>query len=192
MQSDEADEVRVFFPRLNDALYCELAELSPTKPPALPGGFGVGETVYYLKKSQTFASGNRIVYGGEGTVVGPNGDPDKVVVEFHADGDAKSGKKPCTINCKVSSLGREPPALPGGYGRGDAAHYTARSETLSNGEELLYAPRPRPRPCPRPPPPPPPLAGPSAGMARWAQWWAQASTGAPRRCSSASPRRPRR
>ena len=40
-------------------------------PPPLPGGYTAGEQVYLTGPSQTFESGDRLVHGQQGEVVGP-------------------------------------------------------------------------------------------------------------------------
>ena len=40
-------------------------------PPPLPGGYKVGEKVFYTGASETFPSGNKLVHGQQGEVVGP-------------------------------------------------------------------------------------------------------------------------
>ena len=46
--------------------------LSRTAPPAtLLGGYRVGDEVFYTGSSQTTSTGDRLVYGGKGEVVGP-------------------------------------------------------------------------------------------------------------------------
>ena len=48
--------------------------MSRDAPPPLPGGFKVGEKVFFTGASETFASGNKLVklvYGQQGEVAGP-------------------------------------------------------------------------------------------------------------------------
>ena len=45
--------------------------MSRDAPPALPGGYKVGDKVFYTGASQTFPSGDKLVHGGQGEVVGP-------------------------------------------------------------------------------------------------------------------------
>ena len=40
-------------------------------PPALPGGYKVGEKVFYTGPNYTFPSGNKQVHGQQGEVMGP-------------------------------------------------------------------------------------------------------------------------
>ena len=40
-------------------------------PPPLPGGYKVGEKVFYTGVNKTFPSGNKLVHGQRGEVVGP-------------------------------------------------------------------------------------------------------------------------
>ena len=40
-------------------------------PPPLPGGYKVGEKVFFTGSSQTFPNGDKVVHGQQGEVVGP-------------------------------------------------------------------------------------------------------------------------
>ena len=40
-------------------------------PPLLPGGYKVGEKVFYTELSQTLPSGDKVVHGQQGEVMGP-------------------------------------------------------------------------------------------------------------------------
>ena len=46
----------------------------------LPGGYTVGEQVYFIGESHTFDDGDRLLHGGQGEIVGPataEGDEDE-------------------------------------------------------------------------------------------------------------------
>ena len=45
--------------------------MSRDAPPPLPGGHKVGEKVFFTGTSQTFPSGDKVVHGQQGEVVGP-------------------------------------------------------------------------------------------------------------------------
>ena len=40
-------------------------------PPLLPGGYKVGEKVFYTGRSETLPSGDKVVHGQQGEVMGP-------------------------------------------------------------------------------------------------------------------------
>ena len=46
-------------------------QVSREPPPPLPGGYVVGEQVYFTGVGVTFASGDRLEHGKQGEVVGP-------------------------------------------------------------------------------------------------------------------------
>ena len=46
-------------------------DVSREPPPPLPGGYAVGEQVYYTWAGETLESGDRVVHGEQGEVVGP-------------------------------------------------------------------------------------------------------------------------
>ena len=45
--------------------------MSRDAPPPLPGGYTVGEKVFYTGLNHTFPSGDKLVHGQQGEVVGP-------------------------------------------------------------------------------------------------------------------------
>ena len=45
--------------------------MSRDAPPPLPGGYRVGEKVFYTGASDTLDNGDKVVHGGQGEVVGP-------------------------------------------------------------------------------------------------------------------------
>ena len=47
------------------------AQVSRDPPPPLPGGYKVGEKVFYTWSSQTISNGDKLVHGQQGEVVGP-------------------------------------------------------------------------------------------------------------------------
>jgi len=84
---------------------CALSQLSRAPPPPLPGGFAVGEAVFYAGPKLTFRrSGNKVARGQAGEVTGPMpGRPDHVAVMFAGNNG--------NINCRVSALSYEPVAI---------------------------------------------------------------------------------
>ena len=45
--------------------------MSRDAPPPLPGGYKVGEKVFYTGRSETLPSGDKVVHGQQGEVMGP-------------------------------------------------------------------------------------------------------------------------
>ena len=62
--------VEVIFPGNKGNIDCSLTQLSRAPPPPLPGGYAVGEKVYFTGSSKTFASGVKLTHGHEGEVTG--------------------------------------------------------------------------------------------------------------------------
>ena len=58
------------------------AQVSRQPPPPLPGGYTVGEQVYFTGMSYTFESGDRLEHGKQGEVVGPATTYKGVTVRF--------------------------------------------------------------------------------------------------------------
>ena len=52
------------------------AQVSRDAPPALPGGYTAGDTVFYTGASETISDGYKLVHGQQGEVVGPATDED--------------------------------------------------------------------------------------------------------------------
>ena len=63
--------VEVRFPGNTNRVDCLLTNLSREPPPPLPGGYKAGDAVHWCGTSGTNASGDRIVHGAKGEVVGP-------------------------------------------------------------------------------------------------------------------------
>ena len=76
-------------------------------PPPLPGGYKVGEKVFFTELSQTLPSGDKVLHGQQGEVMGP------ATLETH------KGKGVClrfpgnkgTIDCFLTQV-RPPPPRP--------------------------------------------------------------------------------
>ena len=45
--------------------------MSRDAPPPLPGGYKMGEKVFYTAEDHTFLSGNTLLHGQQGEVIGP-------------------------------------------------------------------------------------------------------------------------
>ena len=106
------------------------AQVSREPPPPLPGGYLLGEEVYYTGSSETFASGNRLEHGKQGEVVGPAASETHegkgVKVHFPSNTDA--------IDCYLNQVCRHQlphshPQLPAAA----AAPHTTLHDTLHDG-----------------------------------------------------------
>ena len=74
----------------------------------LPGGYRVGEKVFFTGPSETFPSGNKLVHGGQGAVVGPSTSGDgKLRVAVRFPGNKRN------VDCYITSVRRlRPPKRP--------------------------------------------------------------------------------
>ena len=76
--------VSIAFPYNPGPVNIHCQELSREPLPALPGGWRVGDKVWYSGPSYAFASGNRVSYGGRGEVVGPatSASTERLAIDF--------------------------------------------------------------------------------------------------------------
>ena len=58
-------------PNRSPPAFDECAQVSRDPPPPLPGGYKLGEKVFYTGLNHSFPSGNKLVHGQQGEVVGP-------------------------------------------------------------------------------------------------------------------------
>ena len=93
----------------------------------LPGGYAVGDRVFYTGASQTFPSGDKQTLGQPGKVTGrADNFPG---LEFRFPGNKR------LVDCRLTQLSRTPPPpLPGGYAVGDRVFYTGASRKLTPGQ----------------------------------------------------------
>jgi len=128
------DPVRIamMFPGNKGNIGCRLEELSREPPPPLPGGFKLGEMLYYIGNSETFYSGDSVVHGQQGEVMGPAlEDPVRIAMMV-------PGNK-WYIACRLEELSREPPPpLPGGFKLGEMLYYIGNSETFYSGDSVVH------------------------------------------------------
>ena len=111
----------------------ELNELSRSPPLPLPGGYKLGEMLYYIAESETFDDGDRLVHGEQGEVVGPG------IGDLEGRLDIKFPNNKGNVNCTLDALSRSPPQpLPGGYKVGEKLYYTGASETFDDGDRLVH------------------------------------------------------
>jgi hypothetical protein len=115
-------------------------------PPPLPGGYKVGEKVFFTGASHTFPSGDKLVHGQQGEVTGPaNGEATKgkgVSVRF----PGNKGDVCCfltKVHCLIAASAATPPPAP-------HKHDAARTPSARPPSLVLALPR-RPDPSCKPP-----------------------------------------
>ena len=103
---DLGEGVSVLFPGNERNISCWLAEVSRTPPPPLPGGYEVGDRVFYIGDSKTVSTGDKYTDGQAGEVTGP-----ATNVTYVGKGVTVMfpGNK-ASINCRLTKLSRTPPA----------------------------------------------------------------------------------
>uniref|UniRef100_A0A0D3I0I5 Uncharacterized protein n=1 Tax=Emiliania huxleyi (strain CCMP1516) TaxID=280463 RepID=A0A0D3I0I5_EMIH1 len=124
----------MLFPGNKGHVNCYLSRLSVEKPPPLPGGHDLGDQLYYTGSSHSFESGDKLVHGQQGEVVGPaTGAHQGNGLEVRFPGNIGS------INCSLPNLSREqPPPLPGGHEAGDQLYYTGPNKSFKSGNRLVH------------------------------------------------------
>jgi len=121
------ERVAVHFKGNKQPIAMRLAEISRV-PPALPGGFRVGDKVYYCWPNWTAPDGSTLTFGKEGKVagcscIGDGSDDRRLWVKF---GDA--------FGCiELNQITSEPPAIPGGFILGDQLFYCGPSRSCNEG-----------------------------------------------------------
>ena len=101
---------------------------------ALPGGHELGDQLYYTGSSQSFESGDKLVHGQSGEVVGP------ATCEHQGNGLKMRfpGNKD-SINCALPQLSIEkPPPFPGGHEIGDRLYWTGSNQSFESGDKLVH------------------------------------------------------
>ena len=93
------------FPGNKDNISCYLTMLSRSPPPPLPGGYAVGEKVYYTGANQTFTDGDKLTHGQRGEVTGP------ATCETHVGKglDVMFPGNKVNISCYLTNLSRSKP-----------------------------------------------------------------------------------
>ena len=123
--------VSVMFPGNTESISCDLTQLSRAPPPPLPGGYAVGEKVYYVGVSMEHSSGNKWTHGQSGEVTGPATHQTDIgeglAVKFAGNYEH--------LGCLLTQLSRAPPPpLPGGYAVGERVYFTAVGYKAPNGD----------------------------------------------------------
>jgi hypothetical protein len=99
-----------------------------SEDPLLPGGLYIGDRVYWQGGKQRFASGNMVVHGVQGKLVGRGSQEKRLFVLF--DGN----ETPMEITMNQVSI--DVPVIPGGYDAGEDIYYCGELEKFSNGDTL--------------------------------------------------------
>ena len=129
--SKKGDTLNMIFAGNTYEVACQLDELSRSPPPPLPGGYAIGEKLYYLGASIPVDDGDRYVYGEQGEVMGPGDEEGELEIKFP--------NNKGNIDCTLDELSRSPPPpLPGGYKVGEKLYYTGASLTFESGDRLVH------------------------------------------------------
>ena len=96
----------VMFPGNKGNVNIFLTMLSRAPPPPLPGGYAVGEKVYFTGESNTFPSGDKLTPGQQGEVTGH---PESVEPTFGKGVNMKFPGNKGSISCYLYELSRSKP-----------------------------------------------------------------------------------
>ena len=105
--------------------------------PPLPGGYKVGEKVFFTAANETLPSGDKLVRGQQGEVtgsgVGSSRTEDKGLAVFFPGNKAHING----IGCLLTEVSRDAP-LPGGYKVGEKVFFTGASYTWDDGDKRVH------------------------------------------------------
>jgi hypothetical protein len=128
------DRIAVSFPghKMPKALRCAFISY---EPPVIPGGFSVGDLVFWCGMDWSFPNKDKLHFGAQGTVTGRACSPDgidnaRVAVSF-------PGNKGSVV-LRVPEISKDPPVLPGGYHVGDRVFYTYPNTKTQEGFVLTF------------------------------------------------------
>ena len=124
--ADQEDRLALKMPANENFITLQTHEVSRSPPPPLPGGYKIGDELYYIGANE--ANGTRLVHGQLGEVLGPRtgGEEPMLSMMFPGKEDKYGG-----IGCPLYALSRSrPPPLPGGYKIGDKRYYVGPNETF--------------------------------------------------------------
>jgi hypothetical protein len=117
--------------RITDVLVSSISKHCPQ----IPGGYRIGDELYFSGARQTFNDGDKLEFGLMGQVVAratvEENQPregERLMVRFQ-------GNKKYTA-VRLSDVSRESPAIPGGYSLGDIVHWIGPPQTLASGDQL--------------------------------------------------------
>ena len=110
--------------------------LSRQEPPPLPGGYHVGETVYWVGCTELFHSGRTIVHGQAGEVAGDPPLHSPVFGKGVAVIFAGHRLNHACWDAEISHA--KPPPLPGGLEVGEQVYWTGDSATTSTGNRITH------------------------------------------------------
>ena len=98
---DYDEELSIKFPNNRDAIDLKVRNLSYSPPPPLPGGFSIGEKLYYTGGNYFFDNGDRLLPHEQGEVMGPSTSVEGQLM-------LKFPKNKRTVKCRVDELSRYP------------------------------------------------------------------------------------
>jgi hypothetical protein len=128
------DRVAVNFPGNKGAVAMRLPEIS-CEPPVIPGGYCVGDRVFYAYPNWRAPDGHMLRFGVQGKVIGRScigdgKDDERVWVLFPGLG----------YGCiHLEQISRDPPVIPGGYNLGDRVFFCGPNRAAGcNGDRLGF------------------------------------------------------
>jgi hypothetical protein len=98
----------------------------------IPGGFQIGDRVFYCGGKQTFASGNKLAFALEGEVIGQSTPPDERRLKILFVGN------PNPMDVIVTQVSSTVPIIPGAYKVGDRVYFCGETQNFSNGDKLQW------------------------------------------------------
>ena len=125
-----------------DLFDISLEQLSRQPAPPLPGGFELGEKVYYVGPNMGGDVNERVNYGACGVIRGPSDWDTRGGLAVFFDGALTDRYHSGNTRVDVADLSRAPaPPLPGGFHLGERLYFIGNAFEFSEGAEILFGAR---------------------------------------------------
>eukprot|EP00929_Paragymnodinium_shiwhaense_P093969 TRINITY_DN5431_c0_g1_i1.p1 TRINITY_DN5431_c0_g1~~TRINITY_DN5431_c0_g1_i1.p1 ORF type:complete len:913 (+),score=123.02 TRINITY_DN5431_c0_g1_i1:150-2888(+) len=130
----DGERVAVSFPGNNGAVAMRLPEIS-REPPVIPGGYKIGDRVYYTHPNWKAPDGLVLTFGVQGKLIGRS-----------CIGDGRDDERAWVLfaglgyGCiRLEQISREPPTIPGDYKLGTKVYYRGPSRPVGkDGDRLSF------------------------------------------------------
>lgn len=131
----DRERVSIAFPEHKGSPKSIRCALLSYQTPCIPGGYIIGQEVYWCGMNWVFPNGDRLIFGASGRVagrscVGDGLDDERVAVHFPGNKGA--------VAMRLPEISRDSPKIPGGYAIGDRVYYCYPNWRSPSGQVLLF------------------------------------------------------